>query len=556
MRNYNICVKAALAVFTGLLSACSSDNDIAEKEPVSPEKPIVSQTMTFHASMDAESSTRTTFSDDEGNTNTVWSDGDAIHVLNTADVQGQSAYSSDEGVFSIPSGGGGGKAADFTGGPMWINGEDNDQFYAFYPSNVTTSTTDGVKMSASVPTVQTAIKDSYDQSLHFMTAYSTNTTFAFKNVCALLKITLNGNSTDNTNPVCRVKVVANPGIVVSRTVAWLGVTQTYDYDQSFTYTSIAGNFEASVNNDGTASGTASVTPKEEKKTYVELRASGDDGTAKTSLGNGTFYMVVLPAALSKDDVIYGFTILLEKKDGTIYQRVNTKQKAFERNKMYDLGSYDCSSTPTGMTSLGKDVVDLDLPSGTLWCKYNIKKDGSFESSETGFTDFFSWGYDHVVMTGSYSSFFEDDPATNFSLYSQYDLGYQKDNRYCMPIYAQMYEMYNHTNKVIEKETHTTLGFTITDAAWAKFTAATGTGRCIKIPYAGYYYNGRHKAETEEGRYWSRTKASNVENYAGNAFCMDLINDNVSINGDWVDDANAGRTIRPVATNIKIAPIFE
>jgi hypothetical protein len=400
----------------------------------------------------------------------------------------------------------------------------------------------------------------YDQSLHFMTAYSTNSTFAFKNVCALLKITLNGNSTDNSNPVCRVKVVANPKLesVVSKINTVLGVETSRDYDQSFTYTSIAGNFEATVKDDGTATATPKLAEGEVEKTYVELRASGDDGTAKTSLGNGTFYMVVLPAALSKDDVIYGFTIILEKKDGTIYQRVNTKQEAFERNKMYDLGIYDCSSTPTGMTSLGKDVVDLDLPSGTLWCKYNIKKDGSFESSETGFTDYFSWGYDHVVLTGSYSSFYEDDPATNFSLYTDYDMAYKKDNRYCMPVYAQMYEMYNHTNKVIEKDTHTTgwpVSFTITDAAWAKFTAATGTGRCIKIPYAGYYYDALPHNVKEEGRYWSRTKASNVTGYAGNAFCMDLINDDVSINGDWVDDANCGRSIRPVATNIKIAPIL-
>lgn len=552
MRKYNICVKAALAVFAGLLSACSSDNDIAEKEPASPEKPVVSQTMTFHASMDGENTTRTSFDNDN---NTVWSDGDAIHVQNTATSfpdGNVNNHPTDGGDFTIPSGGGGGKAADFTGSPIWINGDGtSDQFYAFYPSSSFNTTSK--KMTGNIQTVQTAMDGTYDQSLHFMTAYSTNTTFAFKNVCALLKITLNGNSTDNSNPVCRVKVVANPGIVVSRTVSWLGITGTYDYDQSFTYTSIAGNFEATVKNDGTAS----VTPKEEKKTYVELRASGDDGTAKTSLGNGTFYMVVLPAALSKDDVTYGFTILLEKKDGTIYQRVNTKQKAFERNKMYDLGSYDCSGTPTGMTAY-TNVVDLDLPSGTLWCKYNIKKNGSFESSETGFTDFFSWGDDHVNLASTSTGKFEDDPATNFSLYADYDVVYSNNNSYCMPIYAQMYEMYNHTNKVIDKETHTTLGFTITDAAWAKFTAATGTGRYIKIPYAGYYYNGRHKAETEEARYWSRTKASNVEDWAGDAFCMDLIEGtgNVpAINGDWVDDINTGRTIRPVATNIKIAPIL-
>ena len=51
MKNYNICIKTALAVFTVALSACSSDDDIADNNSNSQEKPVTNKTMTFRATM-------------------------------------------------------------------------------------------------------------------------------------------------------------------------------------------------------------------------------------------------------------------------------------------------------------------------------------------------------------------------------------------------------------------------------------------------------------------------------------------------------------------------
>lgn len=545
MRKYNINVKAALAVFAIVLSACSSDNDALDNSTSNQDKPVTNKTMSFRASMDGET-TRTDFN---GNS-TIWSEDDAISILNTASVPEESDRPS-QADFTI-SEGAGSKEATFTGGPIRANGNGEDNFYAFYPATTLSSSGNAIKASASVPTVQKAIDGSYDQSLHFMSAYSTNATFNFKNVCSLIKIQL----TNNTS-VCRVKVVANP-------------TLTNVYDQQFNYTSITGNFDATIDSDGTAS----VTATDAKSTYVELRANGDDVTAKTVIGNGTFYMVVLPATISN-----GFTLLFEKTDGTIYQRIGTKVTAFERNQMYDFGSFDCSGTPDGMTEL-TNVVDLDLPSGTIWATKNLSTTRSgiigfytythdFVASETEYGDYFSFG-EHYVQTTT-----ADTPSsymTNYTLKTQYDMAYSFDDRYCMPIYAQLYELYNNFSND-NKDSFKGSG---NSNKGAKFW--TSTGRYIWLPYGGHYWGGStmklvaippYNTLGQEAAYWSRTYVGNVSSSAlsGDAYCLDLkesdgnpVLDQHNGIGDggapWHDNSYSGRNIRPVVTNVKIAPIYQ
>lgn len=538
MRKYNINVKAALAVFAIVLSACSSDNDIVDNNSTNQEKPAANKSMTFHASMDGIT-TRTNFNSN----NTVWAQGDKISILNTADVNEQHP---EEGVFNIDAPANGstyGKEETFSGTKIKANGNNNDQFYAFYPADADnfTNTNGTVKMTATIPTVQKAIADTYDQSLHFMSAYSTNSTFAFKNVCSLIKITL----TNNTS-VCRVKVVANP-------------TLTNVYDQQFNYTSITGNFDATIGSDGIAS----VTATEAKSTYVELRADGDDGTAKTDIGNGTFYLVVLPATISN-----GFTLLLEKTNGTIYQRISTKVTKFERNKMYDLGSFDCSGTPDGMTEL-TNVVDLDLPSGTIWATKNLNSESTgltsaritgFVANETDNGGYFSYGDTYVHLTPLSTS---SSKLTNRTLKGQYDVTYSYDNRYCTPIYAQLYEFYNNFSNDYKDSFK---GNNNPDKG-AKFW--TSTGRYIWIPYAGHYWAANLQDVGSKGSLWSRTNAGRTLSslLSDDAYCLDLQEDNNenpvldSHSGifdgaaEWHDNTYSGRSIRPVVTNVKIAPIY-
>lgn len=544
MRKHNINVKAALAVFAIVLSACSSDNDIVDNNSTNQEKTAANKSMTFHASMDGIT-TRTNFNSN----NTVWTKDDKISILNTASVNEECP---EKGVFTIGEPANGKsytKEETFSGTKIKANGNNNDQFYAFYPADADnfTNTNGTVKMTATLPVVQTPIDGTYDQSLHFMSAYSTNSTFAFKNVCALLKITLTDNPTsEDANPVCRVKVVANPTLSAMDA-------------QKFTYTSIAGNFEATVNTDGIATAIPKLAEDEVEKTFVELRAASDNGTAKTTLGNGTFYMVVLPATISN-----GFTLLLEKKDGTIYQRINTKITSFDRNQMYNLGTYNCSSTPTDMTSLGNDVVDLDLPSGTIWCKKNVTKSGTlgsskvngFASAETEYGDYFSWGRTYFTGRSLYGS---TPSHTDYTLANQYDAVYSYNQKYCMPIYAQAFELANGT---YESKTSSTSG-----KGGARLT--TATGRSIFLPYGGHYYSTVTSLVTgasdngSEGDYWTRTfyGRATINNFA---YCLDWKHSNnipiidnhsgADLAIEWADNIICGRTIRPVITNNQIAPI--
>lgn len=557
MKNYNICIKTALAVFAVALSACSSDDDIADNSSNSQEKPVTNKTMTFRATMDDGngSNSKATRTDFNGN-NTIWATDDNIYIQNKASVPDETdrpAYAE----FGITNGVGT-KDADFSGGPIRANMDGtSDQFYAYYPSS--SFDTNNEVMTGNIPTVQTATDGTYPQTLHYMTAYSTNSTFNFKNVCALLKITLTNNTT-----ISRIKVVANPTLSAMDA-------------EAFTYTSIAGGFTATIGSDGTASVTPTKeTETETEETYVELRAADDNGTIKgrTSLGNGTFYMVVLPATISK-----GFTLILEDKDGNVYQRINSSVTSFVRNKMYNLGSYDCTSATSlqnsKLTALGNDVVDLDLPSGTIWCKKNTKTrsetsylglipittyyvDG-FVANESDYGDYYSWGKTHVTSALGVTYSLPDLDSNNTTLKGDADGVYAYDHQYCLPVYAQMYEFYNHlTDRTIVTENSNKC---------AKFTSSTG--RSILIPYAGYYYSTRLVSKNEQARYWSRTYTG----YTGvwptrvhYAYDLDLkITNNVPevdthdvIFGarSWYDKGEAGRSFRPVVTNVQIAEVFE
>ena len=537
---YNIGIKAALAVFAVALSACSSDNDVVDNGSNNNETLVSEKTMSFSASMDAGNATRTDFNSNS----TIWAAGDKIRILNLATITApdQDGYPI-HGYFSIKEHAGTAytKEEVFTGSPIRSNGNGADEFYAYYPSTagaLLADLTDGrkiIQVKGELPTVQTAMNGTYDQSLHYMTALSNNSTFSFKNVCALLKITLTNNSS-----ISRVKVIANPKL-------------TRDYDQSFKYPNIVGTFEAGIMY---SDGTTNMKATGSKKSYVELRAADDDGTATSVIGNGTFYMVVLPATLDN-----GFTLTFEKNDGSvIYQRINANVPSFERNKMYELGEYDCSNLEsyTGMTAL-TDVVDLDLPSGTLWATKNIAKGGAFVSSIYDEGDYFSWGKDHFTGATTYGSV---PSRTNNTLQSQFDWAYAYNDNYCMPIYAQIYEFYNHFPDA-NKTSYS--GSAVTNKG-AEFTAPTGTGRTIWLPYGGHYYSSvlglRDKGT--QGDYWSRTYyGKNGTNDI--SYCIDLKHSGgIPISNthsgwdyaaEWVDNVIAGRTIRPVATNIKIAPIY-
>lgn len=541
MRKYNIGIKTAFAVFAIALSACSSDNDVVENNPTNPETPVTENNMSFSASMDAGNTTRTDFNSNS----TIWTGSDAIKIANLATITAadQGSYPIG-GVFNIVTHEGTAytKQEVFTGTKIQSNGDGTDWFYAVYPTSCGigydhVGANKATIKKASVPAQQTAVKGSYDQSLHFMTAYSNNSTFAFKNVCALLKITLS-----NYANIKRIRVLATP------------VDATKTNNTSY----IAGDFEAQINqsdgtttkNDGT--GTTSVQCRGNNSPYVELQlpVAGDD------CQEGTFYMVVLPASISN-----GFTLFIEKTDGTIYMRANTTKDKFERNKIYNLGEYDCSSTPTNM-SLLEDYVDLGLPSGTLWCTKNVTAgSGTSTTLVNSIYDnggYYAWGdvlaYNQENSKGeAKTSYSSGSYAGIDSWFSTDTLKYQRDaayqiegHLYCMPTYTQIKELYDNCTKTYYTSTNNTY-----NGHNGVLLTSTKNGKTLWLPAAGYHCDTGTKSglndENKSSHYWSRTLYTN-SNYA---YSLDFDDDGLDAHGwftgsgTWYDRRFCGKTIRPV-----------
>lgn len=537
MRKYNICVKTAIAVFAVVLSACSSDNDVVENDIVNPESPVSNNDiMTFSASMDAGNVTRTDFNSNS----TIWAKGDKIRVLNLASVTGQDGYKNN-GYFNIVKQSGTfTKEELFTGTRIKSNGDGTDEFYAYYPHSakaaietVESGYNAGHKyivQKGNILAVQEAKKDSFAQSLHYMTALSNTTTFAFKNVCALLKITLK----DYAN-IKRVRVLATP------------VDNTKSTNTSY----IAGDFDAKIVN---SDGTTTIAFTGNNSPYVELKlpVSGDD------CQKGTFYMVVLPASITN-----GFTLFFEKTDGTIYMRRNTHLQEFVRNKVYDLGDYDCYSssetpTPPENMSVLENYVDLGLPSGTLWCTKNVTADiGTSATLVNSIYDaggYFAWG--DVSEKDEYSIDTYDGRSWLYTsdniLKYQYDAAYQiQGHLYCMPTYAQIEELYSNCTWVRSTAPNNSNNYGLL------FTSNIN-GKTLWLPTAGYSINADSEngvqSETSRTHYWSRNLYK-VGNNTQCAYCLDF--DGTSLDGhgwlsgwtigagNWYDRRFCGKCIRPV-----------
>ena len=124
MRNYNYCIKTALAVFAVALSACSSDNDIVDNNANNQEKPVSEKKMSFSANMDAGNVTRTDFNSNS----TIWAEGDQIRILNLATITApdQTGYPTN-GYFTLDTHTGGyTKEETFTGTKIQSNGDGTD----------------------------------------------------------------------------------------------------------------------------------------------------------------------------------------------------------------------------------------------------------------------------------------------------------------------------------------------------------------------------------------------------------------------------------------------
>ena len=545
--------KLALPFCVMLLAACSSDDDTAIESSSIPVTPSNNQ-MSFSAGIEGDNTTRTSTMDNGDDTwSTVWSASESIDIYNVLN-------NNTKGIFSTTADSEGKDIATFTGSQIANQSGEANKFYALYPSGTTFTPSDN-QMQANIPVIQPAY-DGVNPAYQFMTACSTTNNLSFKNVCSLVKIDI-ASSSDFSIGV--IKIVSNNG------------------------EKIAGDFTATINDNGTTT-IASAT-----STFVEIRKT-INGDGKAELVNGTYYIAVLPTVLSK-----GFTLYLEDvTNNKVYQRVAnaTSGYEFKRSEVTDLGSYSSSNYGSKIIS---NVVDLGLPSGTLWATKNISEGSregnnattSFVANTTDTGGYFAWGeiatksgiyvwgnmsanykygrgariagnnsfnasvgqgyLERYNSSGNYTTRWFSDTETPpdyvEQLAAEDDVAYLTDNNFSIPMYNQAEELFDNTTRAKNGSTFVLTGKT------------TGyTSRTMDLPAAGYkgdYVNPLAPLlssvihDSSKACYWTKERANEAQ-YSYLANCFDVSSaSSVTIGGEFRSE---GRLIRPVVLNKAFAPV--
>lgn len=185
---------------------------------------------------------------------------------------------------------------------------------------------------------------------------------------------------------------------------------------------------------------------------------------------------------------------------------------------------------TGLFSGGVyESVDLGLPSGTLWAKYNI---GATKESDYG--DIFAWGATEpyrlngttpIDNTNNYES--SQANKIQHDLYPNEDVATVHWGKgWCMPTKAQFEELFANT---------TDEWTAINGINGRKFTASNGN--YIFFPAAGRVNGGSLLYRSSYGYYWSLSFDSS--SYAWELYF------NSSVRSVGADNRNLGFSVRPV-----------
>lgn len=578
-----------------LFAACTSENDSFVENTETSETPAENVSETSHVVFSAttdegDNITRATFK----NLVMGWESGDQISVIphkqttkdNTYANPTMSAVNFDvkeiDGTYK--------QSAKFEG---TISETIDDVYWAVYTNNATknyktiSSRSDGGifanprythvnttdNFSGQIPYAQTVLAGKeVDETAMYMTASTTaeEKIFRFKNLTALLKINIKSGDGTTGKKVKYVRFVAND-----------------------TGAKLTGTFTATIGDDGVAAVNPGTT-----NNSVLLQANGD-------ALNGTYYISVLPATLNG-----GFKILLETEcagySQEIYVRKSSGNITLSRNEIVDLGSYDATATTTSngvkgiKNSFISDVVDLDLPSATLWAAKNIAAGTqTFVDNVYDYGQYYCWGedfgFDEQPTEGTNTRSEYTAMSTNIAgsmiiardEYKDRKIRYEWEQyKWCTYTWAVAWirniGKYNSTDKLTElspdddiaqKKTEGKYSMP-TQTQFAEFAANTTkasraaysssvsingfkytsklSSKSVWLPAAGVCYGSlfdqgsyswsndkfyaHQKNVTRNGYYWSKTRGSDVDY----AYCLDTDNNNVNS-----DRRYAGRTIRPV-----------
>jgi len=256
-----------LAVLTAMVSACSED-ELADNTQPSGKVP-----MEFYANTDASTRTELT----TGNA-VYWEANDAISLFDPIGDNNR-FYTTESGP-----------SVTFTGKAAPAEGT----YYALYPYN-TNAQIEGTTITTTLPAEQDAREGSFAQGLNpsVATADATNNLY-FKNVCALVKFTLDGSI---TTTITKATLCGNNGEALAGTV-------TIDASQ------------------------------ENPITNVDPEWAGIEIALKGNLIAGkTYYFVTAPATLNK-----GLTLILYDDKGNVWKKEGTQSATLTASRILNLGT--------------------------------------------------------------------------------------------------------------------------------------------------------------------------------------------------------------------------
>ena len=212
--------------------------------------------------------------------------------------------------------------------------------------------------------------------------------------------------------------------------------------------------------------------------------------------------------------------------------------------------------------LMKEVVDLGLPSGTLWCKYNLEAYPELDSNPYScdfYGNYYSWGETKVKNDYSIDTLTFCDDDHNLTKYCEKDgltqllpeddVAYIKQKchsfKFHMPTKEQCEELINYTTSYWCKEPIVN-GKIIKDLYGVMFTSKIN-GNSLFFPTAGYM-TGKHTEDKKiAGGVWTSTNAfgqDDITNYHKAYF--------LHFDGDFgqsayidIDYRGRGLNIRPV-----------
>ncbi len=480
----------SIAMLMAMASCSSSDDAVAENNV---EGKLVQ--MTFTATQESNVDTRSALG--TGNS-VVWKSGDKISVFDGSGIENNHKFTLD--------GDGGSTSGSFTGTAASNPNTLGNNYYAVYPYTEGACLEENSHYSIikdiTLPSTQTAIKDSFDPKAALMIAKSSDkNNLNFQNVVSLVKVT---TEFDCRRIELKVNEYSDGPIAGKGTVDWSDTNPSI---------SIMSDDSKSI-----------VLKPEEGKDKIEA---------------GTYYIAVKPGNYTA-----GWSISFTSTDYNVYTCVASSAVDFNRSKIRSIGSFSTSGTWTSTSRGNKVTADKEVDLGltieqdgkkyrVIFAKSNLTSSG-LAASETAYGDYFAWGATSVWYSAINK---ENSPWTitpidhksdgyviaNAPFYNSSTSSYDKYTAdetldpeddaarqilrgdWQLPTQAIWNALYNTTNYSWEWKT-------VDSSDGYKVTSSSETNKSIFLPAAGFVGGYSFYQVGSNGGYWSGTAYSSTNVY--------------------------------------------